>query len=303
MSMDATKVRQRLDGSTVAIVGLGLLGASLALGLRRTAPAVRLLGWARRRETVAAALTAGIIDEGSDDPAQILPRADLTVLCVPLQPTIDFARAHASLWRPGSLVTDIGSTKEAIVAAVRPALAAAGVHFIGSHPMAGSHHTGLEHADAGLYQGAIVFVTPQKGDQADESEFLEGMWRSVGGEPYRISPAEHDSLVARTSHALHLVAAAAVRSYLGRDKSDLATGGAFRDFSRIAASSPDMWTEISMFNRHRLVAALKELELEIAKVRTLVELEDWTALYAYLDLAREQRESWFAEWSRRKQPR
>ena len=285
---------------TIAIIGLGLLGGSLGLALKRRHPSVRILGWARRQETIEEAIRTGAIDAGSADPAAVLPQADFSILCVPLQATLDFAAANAHLWRPGSLVTDVGSVRTPIVQALRPQLAAHGIIFIGSHPMAGSHHAGIEHADANLYTGATVFITGTPDDKPDDISTVEEFWRGLGTIPFRIDSEEHDALTARTSHALHLVAAAAVRTYLNRGKSALATGGAFRDFSRIAGSSPDMWVNISQFNRHNLADALRELEEEIAQVRHLVENGEWDNLHRYLDIAREQRETWFAEWSRRR---
>ena len=285
---------------TIAIIGLGLLGGSLGLALKRRHPSVRIVGWARRQETVDEAIRTGAIDSGSADPAAVLPLADFAILCVPLQATLDCAKANAHLWRPGSLVTDVGSVRTPIVQALRPQLAAHGVLFVGSHPMAGSHHSGIEHADAGLYNGAMVFVTGTPEDNLADIKTVEAFWRGLGTIPFCIDSAEHDALTARTSHALHLVAAAAVRAYLCREKSALATGGAFRDFSRIAGSSPDMWVNISQFNRDNLAIALRELEEEIAQVRHLVENGEWDSLHRYLDTAREQRETWFAEWSRRR---
>ncbi len=285
---------------TIAIIGLGLLGGSLGLAIKRRHPAVRIIGWARRQETIDEAVRTGAIDAGSPDPANVLPQADFSIICVPLQATLDFAAAYGHLWRPGSLVTDVGSVRKAIVQALRPQLAAHGVAFVGSHPMAGSHHAGIEHADAGLYNGATVFITGTPEDKPADIDRVEDFWRGLGTIPFRIDSEEHDALTARTSHALHLVAAAAVRAYLCREKSALATGGAFRDFSRIAGSSPDMWVNISQFNRDNLTTALRELEEEIAQVRQLIENGEWDHLHQYLDAAREQREAWFAEWSRRR---
>ncbi len=285
---------------TIAIIGLGLLGGSLGLALKRRYPSLRIIGWARRQETIDEAIRTGAIDAGSPDPAGVLPEADFSILCVPLQATLDFASANAHLWHPGALVTDVGSVRKPIIEALRPQLAAHGVSFVGSHPMAGSHHSGIEHADAGLYNGAMVFVTGTPEDNPADIDLVENFWRCLGAIPFRIDSEEHDALTARTSHALHLVAAAAVRAYLCREKSALATGGAFRDFSRIAGSSPDMWVNISQFNRDNLATALRELEEEIAQVRHLIENGEWDNLHDYLDTAREQREAWFADWSRRR---
>gem|GEM_PF-62329 len=286
---------------TVAILGLGLLGASLAAALRRRRPDLRVLGYARRSETIEKALQRDMIHDGSTDPAPVLKTADLSVLCIPIRATIDFVREHTALWRTGSVVTDVGSVKAPIVNAVRPLLHSRGVHYVGSHPMAGSDRSGLEYASSDLYQGAIVFMTVVDGDAPAAVGLVADFWRRLGTELHELPPEHHDALVARTSHALHLVASASVQAYLTEAKAQLATGGAFRDFTRIAASSPAMWREIVEFNRTNLLAAFEELDAQLAELRRLMTAGAWDALTDYLAAARESREAWGAQWHQRKQ--
>lgn len=288
---------------TVAIVGLGLLGASLGLSLRRHCPAVRILACARRRQSLDDAVECNMIDKGSTDPADILPEADLTVLCIPIVPSIRFACEHAALWRAGAVVTDVGSAKTPVVDGVRQALAEAGVHFVGSHPMAGTENSGLHSAKRDLYDGAVVFVTGRDEDARDAVQLVCRFWESVGMEPHRIVPEPHDMLVARTSHVLHLLSYAAAKAYLVEEKAALATGGGFRDFTRIAASSPGMWVEIFQNNRGNVVAALDEFVREIDTLRAYLLEEDWDDLYAYLDVARVRRRDWYAQWMERRESR
>lgn len=283
--------------TTVAIVGLGLLGASLGLRLRRRSD-VHVLGWARRRESVDDALQRGMIDAGSTAADDVLSAADLTVICVPPEPTVEFVQTHADSWRHGTVVTDVGSTKQQIVRSCRNCLGPLGVHFVGSHPMAGSEQSGLDHASADLYEGAVVFVTDVPGDDPDAVQTVTEFWLGLGCVPHRIGPAEHDGLTSRTSHVLHLLAAAASNTCLSREEEALLGGaGALRDMTRIAGSSPDMWLQIVRQNRSNVLARLSEVSDEIDRLRQLVGSEDWASLDAYLTEARTKRRRWFARWA------
>lgn len=285
---------------TIAIVGLGLMGASLGLCLKRHCPNWRILGYARRQQTIDDALKAGMLDVGSTDASEVLPHADLTVLSIPIQPSIDFACRHADLWHPGSVVTDVGSVKTPVVQGVRGVLSQRGVHFIGSHPMAGTEKSGLASAKHDLYDGAVVFLTQVDGDSPDAIRVVSEFWQTLGMEPHVLAPESHDMLVARTSHVLHLLSYAAARSYLAGEKSQLATGGGFRDFTRIAASSPAMWREIFALNRDHVLAALGEFLLDIELLRNMLLEGQWDELTDYLTAARETRKAWYSEWQRRR---
>jgi prephenate dehydrogenase len=291
---------ESLAGRTVVIAGLGMLGGSLGLALRRLPAPPRVLGWARRAETVREAVAAGMIDAGSTDAATILPQADLTVICLPVRTMVDFAGAHAAQWRRGSAVTDVGSTKRELAAAITPLLASHGVHFVGSHPMAGSEQSGLQHANPDLYRNACVFITPEAGTDRDAARLVEALWRHLGARITVIAPDRHDALVARTSHALHLVAAAAVDAVLRDDQAVLGTAGGFRDVTRIAASSPQMWLEIFQSNRDEVLHALAEFRGELDAAQGLLERRDWAGLEQHLGQTRERRQRWFDQWQKLK---
>ncbi|MCF7854113.1 MAG: prephenate dehydrogenase [Candidatus Pacebacteria bacterium] len=282
---------------TVAIVGLGLLGGSLALALRRLrTPKVHIMGCARREESVADALRQELIDSGSTDPEDVLPHAALTVVCLPVTTIIDFIQKHAKLWGNGSIVTDVGSVKSKIVAAATPILQPHGVSFVGSHPMAGSERTGMAHAKADLYDNAVVFVTPQRDDNLQAVDNVERFWELTGARTRRIDPVRHDALVARTSHLPHVLAAAMVRVVLKDDKALLGTAGAFRDVSRIAASSPEMWRQIFELNQDEVLQAVDEYVAELNDLRTLLAQGQWRNLELYLSTARNERQEWFSMW-------
>ncbi len=279
---------------TVAVVGLGLLGGSLAAALKQVVSGgPRVVAWARRAASIAEASARGWIDSGSTDPADVLPAADLTVLCIPPLPTIEFAVRNASLWRTGGLVTDVGSVKAEIVRGVRPVLAARGVGFVGSHPMAGSEQAGMAHADPELFSGATVFLTPTPEDAPEAVAAVAGFWEALGARPFRIEPGWHDVLTARTSHVLHLLAAGLVRALLdAAPAASLAAAGAFRDMTRIASSSPDMWTQIARQNGRNILEAFDRTEREIAALKSMVREERWEELKSYLEHAGERRREW-----------
>jgi prephenate dehydrogenase len=285
---------------TVAIVGIGMLGGSLGLALKAMPTPPRVLGWARRAESVREALELGMIDDGSTDAAEVLPRADLTVLCLPVVRCIEFAVKNAELWRAGAAVTDVGSTKRDLVRELTPVLAETGAAFVGSHPMAGSEKSGLAHARAELYRRAVVFVTPEEGTPAAAVRLVTEFWARLGALPHTIPPARHDALVARTSHALHIAAAAAARAVLRDPEAVYGTAGGFRDFTRIASSSTDMWAEICQANRDEILTALNELEAEIAVARRALEAGDDAAVADFLRTGSERRNRWLAEWRRLK---
>ncbi|NOY81774.1 MAG: prephenate dehydrogenase [Kiritimatiellaeota bacterium] len=283
-----------LADRTIAIVGLGLLGGSLAAALKRgVSGGSRVVAWARRAASLAEASERGWIDFGSTDPARVLPEADLTVLCIPPVPTIEFVTRNAVLWRTGSLVTDVGSVKAEIVRGVRPVLAARSVAFVGSHPMAGSERTGIAHADPELFAGATVFLTPTPEDAPETVTTVADFWQALGARPFRIEPDRHDALTARTSHVLHLLAAGLVRALLDpQPPASLAAAGAFRDMTRVASSSPDMWTQIARQNGRNIIEAFDRTEREIAALKAMVRDERWEDLKSYLENAGERRREW-----------
>ncbi|MFA4943531.1 MAG: prephenate dehydrogenase/arogenate dehydrogenase family protein [Lentisphaeria bacterium] len=285
--------------STVLIAGLGLLGGSLGLALRRLERPPRVLGLARREESLREALAAGAIAAGGTRPEEWLPQADLTVLCLPVLATREFALAHAAEWRKGAVVTDVGSTKQELVAALTAPLAARGVRFVGSHPMAGSEQSGLAAARANLYQHATVFVTPATETDPAAVATVCALWTALDAQVRELTPAAHDRLVAYTSHLLHLAAAATVNLVLRQPHALDGTAGGFRDFTRIAASSPEMWADIFQDNRQPVLAALEALIAELRQEQALLERGTAAELHDHLAAARQRRLAWAEAWHAR----
>jgi prephenate dehydrogenase len=267
----------RIDTHT--IVGVGLIGGSIGLAARRRGVAARVVGVGWRPATLDRACALGAIDEGTLDLAAAVHRADLAVFCTPVELIAEQVRATAPGCRPGTLLTDAGSTKAAIVAAVRGRLPA-GVHFVGSHPLAGSEKRGPDFADANLFQGRLTVVTPAGPEDAAAAERISDFWRALGSRVRMMDPAAHDAALALTSHLPHLLASA-LASILPPDLADLTATG-FRDTTRVAAGDPAIWTGIFAQNRTAVLQALDRLEARLAEFRAALQTGAAPALAALL---------------------
>ncbi len=244
--------------STLAIVGVGLLGGSVALASRRREIARRIIAVGRPEGSQHAAAGAGIVDEASNDLAATVSTADIVVLCTPVERIVTDLPVVMEAVREGTLVTDVGSTKATIVAAA-DVLASRGF-FVGSHPMAGSEKTGWRHATANLFEGAPAIVTPSERTSPDAAARCAAFWRALGARPQFLGPTRHDELVALVSHAPHFVAVALAESLRrsGEDPELLArlSGPGLRDTTRVAMGSPEMWLPIARHNARALADAL-----------------------------------------------
>ena len=251
----------------IAVFGPGLMGASLLMALRKKKPEAKLCVWARRDEVVREVMRRGLADSGSTDAAEVVIGADTVVLCVPVDRMEGMAALIAPHIAPDALVTDVGSTKEKLVAALEK-IFSADRNFVGSHPMCGSEESGMDAARADLYEGALCVVCPTSASRAELVTRAEALWKSVGGRVKELPPAEHDEAVAGASHVPHVAAAALVELVAQKHPSHrqlCATG--FRDTTRIAAGSPELWSAILAENADKTAAALTTLEAILAGYR------------------------------------
>lgn len=275
--------------SSVCIVGMGLLGGSLGMAIRRRRLAARVIGVARRRESLEDALRLGAIDSGTLDLRSAIPNAALVVLCTPVVTIQEQLQQIAPLVSPGAVVTDVGSTKAAIVSAGERLLPG---RFLGGHPMAGSEQAGIAAANAGLFEGAWWALTP--GPAAAPVEPVAELARSLGSRPLVLPPDEHDRIVAATSHLPHVVAAAVAQTVAeamdsSPDVPRLAAGS-YRDVTRVAASAPELWRDICLTNREPLLAALTSLERHLDDLRAALEREDMDAIACFFERGRAAKE-------------
>lgn len=275
----------------VAILGLGLMGGSLGLGLRATGFRGRIAGYARRAETRTRALQLKAVDEVFEEPVRAVQDADLAVFCVPILAIPDLVGECRGGLKAGCLLTDVGSTKQELTERIAGVLKGTNATYVGSHPMAGSEQQGLEGAREDLYEGAAVIVTPEPGQEA-AVEDIKGFWRRLGCCVLVMPPAEHDRLVARTSHLPHL-AAALVAAAVGRDGDPAVIGAlcgpGFRDTTRVADGSPEVWHDILHSNRAPVMAELGAFEEQLRHLRGLLERGDFDGLQKYLENCRGRR--------------
>ncbi len=270
----------------LAVIGLGLLGGSVALAARARGVAGHVVGAGRSRESTAAALRLHAVDEIAAAPDAVRD-ADLVVLATPVSAMQGELARCAHALRAGALVTDVGSVKSPLTD-VLPGLLPPGAVFVGAHPMAGSHHRGIAHARADLFEGAACAVTPTRGTPADAVERVAGFWRALGARVVLRDPAAHDAEVAWTSHVPHALAFAFARA-LGAapDGAREVSGAGFRDFTRIAWSDAELWSEILVANRKSIAGPLQEVGRRLAEVSRALDANDADALERFLGTARE----------------
>lgn len=283
------------ENKNIAIIGLGLLGASLGMAL--DGKGYRRLGWTRKISVSQWAVAENIIDETADDICDIISRADITVICLPIPMIMEYLKKYAKYWKPGSVVTDIGSVKEVIVNCGEQALAPYKVNFVGSHPMAGTEKSGPRAAFSELYKNAEVFITVTEQTSSDAVEQVTAMWKSIGTSVVELGLKAHDILVAHTSHISHILALSLTEAVLDCDETDLAlrfsgcaTG--FRDTSRITSSSPSMWREIIENNQPAVLKTVKEFEKRWLKLIAIIERKEYDKLETEFAHGKKLRDTW-----------
>lgn len=236
-----------------AILGVGLLGASFSLAVKNMGICSYVTGFGRSRENLERAKSMGIIDAVSPDPASACSDADLVVLAAPAGSFVELIKQARPAFKKGVIVTDVGSVKGNLVHELE-GLMPPGVHFIGSHPIAGSDRSGIDSAQADLFRNALCIVTPTELSDPAALKSVKDLWSSLGSRVLTMDPAQHDRVYAAVSHLPHLIAFAMVNTVSDIDKSYLSfCGQGFRDMTRIAASSPDIWADISLLNRQNLI--------------------------------------------------
>ena len=277
----------------IAVLGLGLMGSSLCAALKARGYGGGIRAYARRETTRALALEQGLADAVFEEPAEAVRGSGLAVCCVPILSIPDLIGACRAGLQPGCVVTDVGSTKQALVEPAAAALAGTGAVFIGSHPIAGSERQGIEAASPDLYEGATVVITPEeKGTEA--AARVEALWTRVGARVVVMDPSRHDRLLGRTSHLPHMVASAlALAVGRGGRPEDVAPfcGTGFRDTTRVAEGSPQVWLDSARTNKVELARELSAFRGEIDALVRHLEGDDFDAVHAFLVRAKAQREA------------
>jgi prephenate dehydrogenase len=270
---------------TVAIVGVGLIGGSIGMALRERKLARRIVGVGRRQTSLDAARTIGAIDHGVTNLATGVAEAQLVIVATPVDLVAERVVQAVAASPPGALITDVGSTKESIVSMVDSALATrrSGPRFVGSHPLAGDHRTGAEHARADMFEGRTVVVTPSDATRTAAVTEVIGFWQSLGANVKTMSPARHDAALAITSHLPH-VAAVALAAATPTELLGLTASG-WRDTTRVAGGDPKLWQAIFAANRQHVLDAIDMLSQTLENLRETLEQGDYESLAAMLEAA------------------
>ena len=267
----------------VAVVGVGLIGGSLALAARRAGLIGSVVGVGRGAANLQDAIDLGIADRVTSDVSAIGP-VDLVVLAVPVRTTSAVARALAPNLAPGTIVTDVGSVKEWVVAEAQAALPAH-APFVGAHPIAGSERTGARAARADLFENSVCVLTPVDATPAAACEAVAALWRGVGARVYEMPPADHDRALAWTSHLGHVLSYALSRSIGGTGIDLAALGGpSLRELTRLAGGSASMWRDIFLANDRAVLAAIDGFAGALAELRAAIERGDEGAIDRLLEL-------------------
>lgn len=282
----------------IAIMGLGLMGGSLGLVLKKRSAAAKIHIYARREETRQTALALGIADAVFADPVEAVRDADLIVYCTPILTIPKLVADSRAGFKPGAILTDVGSTKAELAMHIREALGDAPVVFVGSHPVAGSEQTGVEAAREDLYDGALVVVTPEDGQSPEAVEQVSAFWTGVGAWVRVISAREHDQVMARTSHLPHLLASL-LATTTGRDGAAKEVGPycgtGFRDTSRVADGSPDVWHDIVSTNAPAIAEELRQLRDQLDQLIGWTDASEFGRIKEFLAAGRDCRRALMAE--------
>lgn len=266
----------------VAFIGIGHIGASMALAMRRHGLVRSIVTCDRSAAARKTALRLKIVDEATADYAKAVKNADLVVLATPVNAIGPVAKAISRHLKPGAVVTDVGSVKQGVIAAVAPHIPP-GVTFIPAHPIAGTEHSGPEAGLVDLFEGRWAILTPLPRTPKKATNKLATLWRSMGAKVEIMKPDHHDQVLAITSHLPHLIAytivgtATDLGDHLKQEVIQFSASG-FRDFTRIAASDPIMWRDIFLANREAVLGVLQRFTEDLTAMQKFIRRSDGAAL-------------------------
>lgn len=276
----------------ICVIGVGLIGGSIAKASRKNKACRHIVGFGRREENLQQAVELGVIDEYSLSLTEAVKGADIVVICSPVGTFETILRDLKSSWSDSCLYTDAGSTKESVIDALVAVFGDVPANFVPAHPIAGSENNGVVASLDNLFDGKRAILTPAKTTSEQFASSCRTWWASMGARVSTMSPQHHDEVFAATSHLPHVLAYSLVE--LLKNKQDereifeYAAGG-FKDFTRIASSDPEMWADICLANGDQLVGVMKELEQLNHKIAELIEKEDKQGLLALFKSAQSAR--------------
>ena len=277
----------------LVILGLGLIGGSLALAARKAGIVGEIVAWGRREPSLKAGLELGVIDSYSLNLEEVLIGASVVVVATPTQTAEEVLTRVLSLVDSSCVVTDVASVKGNLLAGVKSAFENIPSNLVLGHPIAGSEKSGVNAAKDSLFINHRVILTPTVETSIDALALIEKMWLATGAEVVAMDVAKHDEVLAATSHLPHVLAYTLVGALAEKDNSsdifECAAGG-FRDFTRIAASDPDMWTEIALANKHALLDGIDNFSDALAKLRSAIATSDGDSIRTTFEAAKKARD-------------
>ena len=275
----------------ITILGVGLLGASFALALKKNGLCNTITGYGRNSENLQRAKELNIIDSFEQDPVAACRDSDLIMLSAPVGSFPGLAKAIAPALKKGAVLTDVGSVKGMLVREIEKMMPK-DVHYIGGHPIAGSDRSGIDSASAELFRNARCVITPTENSDPSALDKIQNLWKALGSEIIILNPEEHDRIYASVSHLPHLIAYAMVNTVAEIDRSYLDfSGKGFMDSTRIACSSEDLWNDICLFNRDNLIEALAVFQKKLDMLDQYLKAGDSDSLKAEFRKARTLREN------------
>jgi len=279
----------------LGLIGCGLMGGSFALALKRAGLVKRIVGYSKSPSTTEHAKRLGIIDTAAESALLAVSGSDIVLIAVPVAATEAVFKAIRHLLEPGTLMMDVGSTKRDVVDAARRVLKDRLGSFVPTHPIAGKEVSGISHADASLYHGRQVILTPIAKTSPELVQKATDVWASIGSHVLRMTPENHDAAFAAVSHLPHILAFAffnsVARQPAGRDYLSLG-GPGFRDFTRIAASNPEVWRDILMANREEILKQTQRFRHALDAMEHVIKTGNTEALEALIRSASDARANW-----------
>jgi prephenate dehydrogenase len=279
----------------ISIIGVGLLGGSIGLAVRRHKLAREVAGYVRRAASLKDCVRAGAVDYATTDLLAAVSNADLVILCTPLAQMRSLTEQFLPALKRGAIVTDVGSVKAGVVRELDAMLKKSGAHFVGSHPMAGGEKMGVLAAKADLFVNAACVITPSKKSNTAAVGRVEKFWKALGARTLRLDAAQHDLVVSRSSHLPHVAAAALAGLVLDprqpKAQAALCATG-FRDTTRIASGSPEMWRDIVLANRKNVSQSIDALVAELKDFQSALKKSDGKGVEKFFASAKQKRDKW-----------
>lgn len=278
----------------LAIIGVGLIGSSLALALKQAGKVGEVVGYGRNRDNLQTGIDLGVLDRFEDSIAATVAAADMVVVAVPLGAMQSVFAELATCVRADAIITDVGSSKRSVVDAAKAELGELMARFVPGHPIAGAEKSGVEAGYAELFQGRRVILTPSSETDADAVAGVDAMWRECGASIEYLGIEHHDKVLAATSHLPHMLAYALVHHLSNLNEHEEIfrySAGGFRDFTRIASSDPVMWRDVCLANSKPLVELIEQYQQELDRVAAAIRANDGDELLRLFGRAKSERDS------------